>query len=110
MQDNLLIISQLFNKMYEQYSRVENKKFFYKEIKDLTVIEINTILVIGMGDRVKKMSEIAHTLGVTYGTPTVTVDRLIKKGLVERARDDKDRRQVFVSLSPNNRRTPIEFS
>lgn len=99
MNEDLLIISQLFNKLYEQYSRVENKKFFYQDIKDLTVIEINTILVIGIGKKVKKMSEIADMLGVSYGTPTVTIDRLIKKELVVRTRDEEDRRQVFVTLS-----------
>lgn len=47
----------------------------------------------------KSMSEIASALGVSSGTPTVTIDRLIVKGFVERIRDEGDRRQVFVKLS-----------
>lgn len=98
-ENELLIVDQLFRKLFDKYYRLESKKFFCKSLEDLTVIEINTILVIGHGSENKKMSEIANTLGVTFGTPTVTIDRLIKKGYVIRQRDDEDRRQVIISLS-----------
>ncbi len=97
--NELLIVDQLFRKLFDKYYKLESKKFFSKSLEDLTVIEINTILVIGHGSENKKMSEIANTLGVTFGTPTVTIDRLIKKGYVIRQRDEEDRRQVFISLS-----------
>lgn len=97
-ENNLLIVDELFRKLFDKYYKLESKKFFSEALDDLTVIEINTILVIGHGQD-KKMSEIANTLGVTFGTPTVTIDRLIKKGYVVRRRDEEDRRQVFISLS-----------
>ncbi len=97
--NSLLIVDELFRKLFDKYNKLESKKFFSKTLDDLTVIEINTIVVIGHGEEDKKMSEIANTLGVTFGTPTVTVDRLIKKGYVIRRRDKEDRRQVFISLS-----------
>ncbi len=97
--NSLLIVDELFRKLFDKYNKLESKKFFSKTLDDLTVIEINTIVVIGHGEEDKKMSEIANTLGVTFGTPTVTVDRLIKKGYVMRRRDKEDRRQVFISLS-----------
>ncbi|AEY66479.1 MarR family winged helix-turn-helix transcriptional regulator [Clostridium sp. BNL1100] len=98
-ENSLLIVDELFRKLFDKYNKLESKKFFSKTLDDLTVIEINTIVVIGHGEEDKKMSEIANTLGVTFGTPTVTVDRLIKKGYVIRRRDKEDRRQVFISLS-----------
>lgn len=88
----------LFMQLFEKYNRIKNKKHLYKDIKELTLIEINTILVISNGE-LKSMSEIANALGVSSGTPTVTIDRLILKGYVERIRDEGDRRQVFVRLS-----------
>jgi len=97
--NELILVDQLFRKLLDKYNKLESKKFFSKTLEDLTVIEINTILVIGHGSETKKMSEIANTLGVTFGTPTVTIDRLIKKGYVIRQRDEEDRRQVFISLS-----------
>lgn len=98
-ENSLLIVDELFRKLFDKYNKLESKKFFSKRLDDLTVIEINTIVVIGHGEEDKKMSEIANTLGVTFGTPTVTVDRLIKKGYVIRRRDNEDRRRVFISLS-----------
>lgn len=97
--NELLLVDQLFRKLFDKYYKLESKKYLSKSLEDLTVIEINTILVIGHGSENKKMSEIANTLGVTFGTPTVTIDRLIKKGYVIRQRDEEDRRQVFISLS-----------
>lgn len=101
--NELLIVDELFRKLFDKYYKLESKKFFSKSLEDLTVIEINTILVIGHGTENKKMSDIANTLGVTFGTPTVTIDRLIKKEYVIRTRDESDRRQVFISLSPKGK-------
>ncbi|EGD48510.1 transcriptional regulator, MarR family [Ruminiclostridium papyrosolvens DSM 2782] len=98
-ENSLLIVDELFRKLIDKYNKLESKKFFSKTLDDLTVIEINTLVVIGHGEEDKRMSEIANSLGVTFGTPTVTVDRLIKKGYVIRRRDNEDRRQVFISLS-----------
>jgi DNA-binding MarR family transcriptional regulator len=45
------------------------------------------------------MSETAGRLGITTGTLTVAVDRLVRKGYVERNRDTKDRRVVRIRLT-----------
>ena len=92
------LVGDLFRQLLDKYNKMENKKHLYRDLKELTLIDINTILVIGCGE-MKSMSQIARQLGVSSGTPTVTVDRLISKKLVERIRDEEDRRQVFVRLS-----------
>lgn len=97
------LIGELFKQLFDKYNKMENKKYLYKDLKELTIIEINTILVIGYNEEVKSMSQIAKALGVSFGTPTVTIDRLISKGYVERIRDEEDRRQVFVDLSSKGR-------
>lgn len=108
MNESTQLAGDLFIKLYERYSRFENRKFLCEAIETLTIIEVKTIIVIGRGTEKGtrgsgeghiKMSEIAHQLGVTSGTPTVTIDRLIKKGYVDRVRDEEDRRQVFVKLT-----------
>lgn len=45
------------------------------------------------------MGQLSGWLQITQGVATRIVDRLLDKELVERKRDDKDRRVVFVSLS-----------
>jgi len=45
------------------------------------------------------MSEIASALDITMGTLTIAVDKLIRKGYMERSRSASDRRIVNVSLT-----------
>ncbi len=98
MTKEIKLVDELIRQLIEKYSKLENKKHLYKDLKELTIGEINTIIVIGI--EMKTMSEIANKLGVSFGTPTITIDRLIKKEYVERIRDvGDDRRQVFIKLS-----------
>jgi DNA-binding MarR family transcriptional regulator len=45
---------------------------------------------------------LAEVTGLTTGAITGVVDRLEKAGFVRRARDDNDRRKVFIELVPEN--------
>lgn len=46
---------------------------------------------------------LARVLGVTLSAVTALVNRLFKMGLVTRERRDKDRRQVWISITPKGR-------
>ncbi|MHB8986607.1 MAG: MarR family winged helix-turn-helix transcriptional regulator [Eubacteriales bacterium] len=53
-----------------------------------------------IGDRGKlTVSEVAEDTGVSLSAITVLVDRLFKAGLVNRTRDDRDRRLVWLELT-----------
>jgi len=45
-------------------------------------------------------SFLAHMLGVTLSAVTALINRLHKMGLVTRERQEKDRRQVWISITP----------
>ena len=45
-------------------------------------------------------TEIARVLGVPATTTTSATDRLVRQGLIERARPETDRRAVSLSLTP----------
>jgi DNA-binding MarR family transcriptional regulator len=45
------------------------------------------------------MSEIARTVHLSHATVSAIVDRLERKGLVSRASNERDRREVFISLT-----------
>lgn len=47
-----------------------------------------------------QVSEVAALLGVTLSASTGLVDRLVKAGLATRERDQKDRRVVWVKVTP----------
>ncbi len=50
-----------------------------------------------------RASEIAEQLLVHKSAITVRVEKLVKKGLIERQRDENDRRNVYLRLTENGR-------
>ena len=84
----------------------ENLRLFEESnrsmMKNLTVQEIHTIALIERleSPRMSKLAERGH---VTRGAISIMVNKLVKKGFVKRARDDKDLRVVTASLTPRGR-------
>ena len=54
------------------------------------------------------MGELSELISVTHGVATRMVDRLLKKGMVERRRNDSDRRVVTISLTGLGERATFE--
>ena len=50
------------------------------------------------------MTELSLMHGVSFSTMTSMVDRLVQNGLLDRQRDDEDRRIVLVSLSAKGKK------
>ena len=69
---------------------------------DLTIKEMHAINAISMYDHMTA-SEVAKKLHLTPGTLTSTVDRLVKKGYVERIRSFDDRRVIRLGLTKKGR-------
>ncbi|NLI12931.1 MarR family winged helix-turn-helix transcriptional regulator [Pelotomaculum propionicicum] len=55
------------------------------------------------------MSSLAQGMSVPMSTATGIVDRMVKKGLLERGRSEEDRRVVTISLSASGKELIDEF-
>ena len=66
---------------------------------DLSIAELHTLNAIGPYEA-RTMTETANILGITIGTLTVAVDRLVKKEYVTRSYSPTDRRVIYVELTP----------
>jgi len=55
------------------------------------------------------MSALAENIGAKLPSMTMMIDNLAEEGLVERARDDKDRRKVIVRLTEKGQSVREEF-
>ena len=84
--------------IYDDINRIEEYSIKHGAFSDISITEIHTIAAVGMYGS-KTMSEIAQVLEITMGTLTTAVDKLIKKGYLERSRSNTDRRIVNVSLT-----------
>jgi DNA-binding MarR family transcriptional regulator len=57
-----------------------------------------------LADGPKSAGQLAVATGLRPAATTALIDRLTKKGLVQRIRSDTDRRQVIVEMTPQGRR------
>jgi DNA-binding MarR family transcriptional regulator len=97
MNDKLIEINRILVEIYDDIINIEEYSIKNGAFKDLSITEIHTIEAVGMYGS-QTMSEIATKLEITMGTLTTAIDKLIKKGYVERSRSQVDRRIVNVSL------------
>ena len=84
--------------IFEKVLVAEEKSLQKGYFSNLSLAEMHTLDAIGPYEA-RTMTETAQILGITVGTLTVSVDRLVKKGFVERRRDVEDRRVVRISLT-----------
>ena len=92
------ILNRLLVQLFNDILHIEEKAMKNTKFTNLSITEIHTIDAIGKeGNRT--MGEIAHDLRITVGTLTTAINRLIKKGYVERKRIEEDRRVVLVNLT-----------
>ena len=84
--------------IFEKVLVAEEKSLQKGYFSNLSLAEMHTLDAIGPYEA-RTMTETAQILGITVGTLTVSVDRLVKKGFVERRRDEEDRRVVRISLT-----------
>jgi DNA-binding MarR family transcriptional regulator len=88
-------LTQLLIEFYEKFSSWEHSVV---KGKGVTLPQMHTIEILGASGNLR-MKELAEKMGVTTGSLTVLVDRLEKKGLVERTPHEEDRRSILVGLT-----------
>jgi DNA-binding MarR family transcriptional regulator len=61
------------------------------------------------GENSSTMSQLADNIGAKLPSMTMMIDNLAEEGLVERARDDQDRRKVIVRLTDKGLQVREQF-
>ena len=93
-------------KIYSDILWIEEKELKKSRFNDLTIKEMHAISAISMYNH-KTASEVAKELQAEFQDEkklqTATVDRLVKKGYVERIRSSDDRRVIRLGLTKKGR-------
>ena len=74
---------------------------------ELTMPQVRTLILLSQGSR--RMGDLAEYLGRSMSATTNMVDRLLRKGLVERVEGVSDRRVVACQLTPKGAETVEQF-
>lgn len=90
-------LNELLVKLFNNILQIEEQSLKDGEFNDLTITEIHVIEAIGLDRR--NMSSVARDLNITIGTLTISINNLLHKGYVDRARSNEDRRIVLISLT-----------
>lgn len=92
---NLETLNQLLTEFYDKMSSWEQS--VVKET-GYSLAQVHTIEVLGIHGAMR-MKELADKLGITTGTLTVQVDKLVAAKLIERFPHPNDRRAIVVGLT-----------
>lgn len=95
-------INDLNRSLVEFFERLASWEHAVVRESSLTLPQAHTIEILGESGPLM-MKELAGKMGLTTGTLTVQVDRLEKRGLVERRPHDSDRRAILVALTGEGR-------
>ena len=98
MKKSTRVINELLVQLFTDVIQIEEQTLKNGILSDISITEIHTIEAIGAYSETS-MSEIAQKLKITVSTLTTAINKLIKKGYVERKRIEEDRRVVLVKLT-----------
>jgi DNA-binding MarR family transcriptional regulator len=93
-----MTVKGLARHIVEFYEKLSSWEHEVVRGSDLTPGQMHAIEIIGHEESLR-MKELAEKLGVTTGTLTVTVDKLERKGLIERRPHETDRRSYRIVLT-----------
>jgi len=89
---------ELFQRVVHKYIQFESKKRYYGTDILITVAEIHTIDAIGGHDGINLIS-LAKYLGVTKGSASQMIYKLVDKGLVEKNTAPNSDREIVIRLT-----------
>lgn len=97
MDQPIQMINELLVNSFNKIVALEKSALEQGPFSDLTIKEFHAIEAIGLHE--KTMTEAAKELGITVGTLTVTINRLVQKEYVVRREIEGDRRYVKLVLT-----------
>ena len=97
------VVDTLLSDTFNSILRIEERSLKNRLTEGLSVAELHTIVAVGLHE-INSMKVVAKRLDVTMATLTAAMNKLERKGFVERSRSDTDRRQVLVQLTSKGRK------
>ena len=92
------MLNDILVNLFNEILGIEEKALTSSEFRDISVNDTHILEAVGT-EEPRSMSSVAKSLSVTVGTLTIAMNNLVKKGYVNRARSEEDRRVVLISLS-----------
>lgn len=97
-------LNELLVDTYHLILKVEEQELKNTGKIDLSLNEMHVIEAVGPDLEGKTISDIAAKLSITLPSVTVAINKLVKKGYVEKVRGEQDGRTVLVTLTKRGKK------
>ncbi|MDY0075045.1 MAG: MarR family winged helix-turn-helix transcriptional regulator [Acholeplasmataceae bacterium] len=91
------VINELLVDVFNHILSIEADVLKQKGVR-LSMTEVHVLEAV-RNVQIPTMGNVAHKLRVTLGTLTTSVNVLVRKGYINRERDESDRRKVYLKLT-----------
>ncbi|WP_084146028.1 nitronate monooxygenase [Anaerovorax odorimutans] len=91
-------LNEILVSLFNSVLKMEEKAVKDSSKHNLSITEVHTLSAIGAG-KAKTMTQVSASLKISISTLTVAINRLVKKGYVNRFRVPEDRRMVKIELT-----------
>lgn len=91
-------IEPLNHTIIEFYEKLSSWEQSVVRGKGFTLPQVHIVEILGVHGAMR-MKELADKIGVTTGTLTVQVDKMVNAGLIQRRPHESDRRSILVELT-----------
>ena len=91
------VVNEILVELFNEILTIEKAALQSSPFSDLSITEMHVIEAIGL--RSRTMTDVADQIGVTVGTLTTSINRLVNKEYVTRDRSKDDRRFVEIELT-----------
>ncbi|WP_064602556.1 MarR family winged helix-turn-helix transcriptional regulator [Photobacterium sp. J15] len=91
-------IEQLNHTIIEFYEKLSSWEQSVVRGKGFTLPQVHIVEILGVHGAMR-MKELADKIGVTTGTLTVQVDKMVNADLIQRRPHESDRRSILVELT-----------
>lgn len=98
-------LNDLLVETFRSILKVEEEMLKHSDKVDLSISEMHVIESVGKNkSEGKTISDIAEDLSITLPSVTIAINKLMKKGYVQKVKSENDGRIVFVTLTPQGKR------
>ncbi|MGL4799363.1 MAG: MarR family winged helix-turn-helix transcriptional regulator [Cellulosilyticaceae bacterium] len=97
MNQTVKVVNEILVELFNDILTIEKAALQSSPFNDLSITEMHVVEAIGLGSRT--MTDVADQIGVTVGTLTTSINRLVNKEYVTRDRSKDDRRFVEIALT-----------
>ena len=94
-------LNEVLVETFRSILKVEEQTLKHSERVDLSISEMHLIESVGKNNNSgKTISDIAEDLSITLPSVTIAINKLMRKGYVEKIKCENDGRVVYVTLTP----------